>query len=239
MVPDPSTLLRIAGIRLPLLGLYDAPDPDHFAPLVEPPRDGRACVFAFFPQWLEGKTLHLTRENFGCGGAGTALCGVMTRSREDYLRFLVDEEGLKASRELMGEWFDRRRPYPMQHDHLFLGPLRDAQYDRLRTITFFVNPDQLGLLMTGAQYHRGMAGPPPVLAPFSSGCGQLASVFPDLDAPQAVVGGTDIAMRQYLPPETLAFTVTRPLYEELCALDERSFLHKPFWQRLRTARGAA
>jgi hypothetical protein len=57
-----------------------------------------------------------------------------------------------------------------------------------------------------------------------------------LSIPQAIIGATDIAMRRYLPPDTLAFTVTRPMFEQLCALDEQSFLHKPFWERLRGAR---
>ena len=238
MAPDPTTLLSRAGITVPPLGLYDAPDPEPFEPITDPTPGSRTCVFVFYSHWREGRTLRITRENFGCGGAGTALCGVSTRSREDYLRFLVDEEGLKASHELMGEWFDRRRPYSIRHAALFLGPLRGDQYPYLRTVTFFVDPDQLALLMTGAQYSRGAGGPAPVIAPFSSGCGQLASVFEDLEVPQAAIGATDIAMRQYLPSETLALTVTRPLYEELCRLDERSFLYKPFWQRLQKARAA-
>lgn len=124
----------------------------------------------------------------------------------------------------------------MRHASLFLGKLREDCFEFLRTVTFFVNPDQLGLLMTGAQYNRGAGDPPSVIAPFSSGCGQLASVFEDLEVPQAAVGATDIAMRQFLPPDTLALTVTRPLYEELCALNEKSFLYRPFWQRLQQAR---
>ena len=40
-------------------------------------------------------------------------------------------------------------------------------------------------------------------------------------------------------PELLALTATRPMYELLCALDERSFLAKPFWKQLRQARGRA
>lgn len=55
--------------------------------------------------------------------------------------------------------------------------------------------------------------------------------------PQAIIGATDIAMRQHLPPDILAFTVTKPMFEQLCALDTRSFLHKPFWRNLRKARG--
>ena len=33
-----------------------------------------------------------------------------------------------------------------------------------------------------------------------------------------------------------AFTVTVPMYRQLCALDEKSFLHKPFWRNLQRAR---
>jgi hypothetical protein len=110
-------------------------------------------------------------------------------------------------------------------------------YNFLKTITFFVIPDQLSLLMLGAQYNRRPTDPAPVIVPFGSGCGQLVALFNDLNIPQAVIGTTDIAMRQYLPPDILGFTVARPLFEELCALDESSFLYKPFWERLQKSRG--
>ena len=54
-----------------------------------------------------------------------------------------------------------------------------------------------------------------MIAPFGSGCMQLVGVFKDLGAPQAAIGATDIAMRQYLPPDMLAFTVTKPMFERL------------------------
>ena len=47
MQPDPTTILETLSIREPLIGLYDAPDPAPFAPLVEPGAP-RACVFASF-----------------------------------------------------------------------------------------------------------------------------------------------------------------------------------------------
>jgi hypothetical protein len=46
-------------------------------------------------------------------------------------------------------------------------------------------------------------------------------------------------MRQNLPPDILMFTVTRPMFARLCELDERSFLSKPFLDRLRKARGGS
>jgi hypothetical protein len=239
MQPNPTRLLEKAGLTTPLIGFYDAPDPEPFAPLVGPAEGKRACVFCFYKQWLEGKTLHLTRDNYGCRGAARALWNVQTRSREEFIRFLVDDEGLKASHDLMEQWIDAYPPYQPEHDHLLIGPLRRDQYPYLKTITFLVNPDQLSLLMLGAQYSSAPGDPPPVIAPFGSGCMQLVTLFEDLDIPQALVGSTDIAMRQYLPPDILAFTVTRRLFEQLCELDERSFLHKPFWERLQKARGLA
>jgi hypothetical protein len=237
--PDPGQLIEVAGITIPLIGFYDTPDPSPFFPLVRPAPESGGCVFAFFKCWLKGETLHLTHERYGCGGAGHWLFGKEMRSREDFVDFLVDEEGLKASRELMDQWLDERQPYLQEHDHILIGPLSQEAYGYLRTVTFLVNPDQLGLLMLGAQYHSGPGDIAPVVAPFGSGCMQLASLFQDLNAAQAVVGATDIAMRQYLPEDILAFTVTRPMFEQLCSLDERSFLFKPFWKRLRKARGSA
>jgi hypothetical protein len=237
MQPDFSKLVQIAGIDIPLVGLYDAPEPSAFEPLVRPSPDSHACAFSFYEQWLEGGTLHLTAGNPGCGGAGRSLCGVPVASREDFIKFLVEDEGLKASKELMEAWLDHDKAYQPEHGNVFIGPLRRDQYKYLKTITFFVNPDQLGLLALGAQYHSRPSDPQPVLTSFGSGCMMLLTLFEDPAKSQAIVGATDIAMRQYLPPDVLAFTVTRPMFEQLCALDERSFLYRPFWKRLKAARG--
>ncbi len=73
---------------------------------------------------------------------------------------------------------------------------------------------------------------------FGSGCGQMAALLGDLgsEIPKAMVGAADIAMREHLPSDILAFTVNRPMFRQLCELDEGSFLCKRFWERLRSAR---
>jgi hypothetical protein len=237
MQPNPRNLLTKIGLEQPLVGFYDAPNPAPFEPLVRPGPGRGACVFSFFESWLSGETLHITEDNHGCGGAGYWLCGIERRSRERFVSFLVDDEGLKASHDLMNQWLDVRQGYQQENPHLLIGPLKSEQYAFLRSVTFYVNPDQLGVLMLGAQYHSAPDDPPPVIAPFGSGCSQLAPLFADLCSPQAIVGATDIAMRRHLPPDVLAFTVTRPMFEQLCALDEDSFLYKPFWRDLMRARG--
>jgi Uncharacterised ArCR, COG2043 len=238
--PDPSYLLDKLAITLPLTGLYDAPDPAAFAPLAEPnPKAKRGqCLFLHYRDWQRGVTSHLTPENYGCGGAGGALCGVERLDRAGFIHFLAIDEGLKASEELMGEWLDERVTFAPRHGHVLVGPLKADLYDYLVTATFWVNPDQLSALVLAAQYRNAPSDPPPTVVTFSSGCGQLAT-FADLAVPQAQIGSTDIAMRQYLPPDVLAFTVTRPLFEQLCAFGGDSFLTKPFLSRLRKARGGA
>ena len=233
-LPNPQTLRKRLDIRTPVIGFYDSPDPGLFEPFVPP--EGRACVFSFYEHWLEGKTLHITKDRYGCGGAGHWMWGIEVRSRKEFLEFLVDGEGLKASHGLMGKWIDAARPYRAENPHLFLGPLRDEAWPDLKTITFLVNPDQLSALAIGAQYHSTPDDSPPVIAPFGSGCSQLLP-FRNLDIAQASIGATDIAMRPHIPPDLLTFTVTRLMFKQLCELDQKSFLSKPFLQRLRQARG--
>ena len=71
--PDPTHLLEIIGPDIPLVGFYDAPDTAPFSPLVTPVPGQRRCIFAFYPNWLRGETLYITRENLGGGGAGRAV----------------------------------------------------------------------------------------------------------------------------------------------------------------------
>jgi hypothetical protein len=229
-------LVEKAGIKLPILGLYDTPDPSAFEPLVRPVEGRWACVFMFYQHWLKGESLHLTKENYGCGGAGTYMFGVKTQSRQDSINFLYAEEGLKASGELMGQWIDQAPTYTPKHANIIIGPMREDLYEYLKTVTLFINPDQLSLLVTGAYYRQGPPDPPLVTAPFASGCGLLGPIFNDMEASQAMIGTTDIAMRKFLPPDILGFTVTKRMYEQLCLLDESSFLDKPFWRDVVGAR---
>jgi len=232
--PNPANFCKRIDYSLPLIGFYDALDPEPFEPLVKPsPGD---CVFAFFEKWKEGKTLHITNKHYGCGGAGRWMCGIEVRSRKDFIHFLVDGEGLKATHELMEKWIDSSKPYKSTHANLFIGPLKEDQWQYAQSITFFINPDQLAALAYGAQYHSAPDDPPPVIAPFGSGCRQLLP-FENLAIPQSSVGTTDIAMRRHIPKDVLGFTVTKPMFRQLCELDERSFLYKPFLENLRKARG--
>jgi hypothetical protein len=230
--PDARYLIDKIDLHYPLIGFYDTPDASAHAPL----KESKSCLFAFFRQWEKNVSVVLTKASYGCGGAGTWLCGVRTRSAESYISFLADEEGLKANHELMRAWLEHVKPYKQAHDSLVVGPLVPSAYEYLKTVTFFVNPDQLSILSIGAQIWSRPSDPAPVIAPFGSGCMQLISRVADLNAPQAVIGATDMAMRKYLPPHVLAFTVTKPLFEILCSLGADSYLEKRFYNEFRASR---
>jgi hypothetical protein len=126
--PDPSRLIAELALDRPLVGFYDAPDPEAFAPLVAPkPGPGRGpCVFHFYRCWLKGETRDLTADNFGCGGCGRAFFGVQTRERDDLIDFLWGDEGLRPSRQLMVDWVDNAPTYRPEHGHVLVGPLKPA-----------------------------------------------------------------------------------------------------------------
>jgi Uncharacterised ArCR, COG2043 len=235
--PDPSLILEQLSIKEPLVGFYDAPHADPFEPLVTP--KGRECVLRSYKAWKAGKTLHLTKEKHGCGAMH--LLGIDVRSREDLVAFLCDEEGLKASHELMNLWLDSAPHYTPRHEHVLIGPLRADQYAYLRTVTFYVNPDQLSVLTAGAIYYSHPGDLTPLVCRFGSGCMQLAPLFDDLEAPQALIGALDQAARADLDPCILAFTVTKPMFELLCrwASDPSSSLHNRFLASLLRARGGS
>ncbi len=237
MQPDVSTILERLSITEPLIGFYDAPDPAPFEPLVVP--KGRQCVFRSVADWRRGKTLHLTKERHGCGGMH--LLALEERSREDMVGFLCDEEGLKANHELMNLWLDSAPHYTPVHENLLIGPLKADQYQYLRTVTWYVNPDQLSVLTAGAIYYSHPDDLNPLIARFGSGCMQLAALFDDLDAPQALIGSLDQAARGDLDRCTLAFTVTKPMFELLAkwGADPKSSLHNRFLESLLRARGGS
>ena len=236
MRADYRYFISKTGIELPLIGFYDSPDVDPFMPIIKPVKGARACLFAFYKHWLEGKSLILSEDNFGCGGAGSWLFDIRTRTRQQYIEFLVDDEGLKHNYTLMDKWLDIVKAYKPENPFIVIGPLKEEMQEQLKTVSFIINPDQLSMLVIAAQYYSSPDDEDPVISPFGSGCMQLVSKFKDLGVAQAIIGGTDMAMRQYLPPDKLIFTVTKSMFEKICSIGKDSFLEKSFMERLKKAR---
>ena len=240
-LPDSSRLLRELDLRTPVIGLYDAPDPEAFAPLVSPPKGpGRGpCLFDYYKRWVAGETLHLTAEAFGCGGCGRSLFGVQVRERDDFIDFLWKDEGLRASRELMADWVDNAPTYHPEHANVLVGPLKPELAGYLKSVTFWVNADQLCVLQHGAYHHHAWGEPDPVSVPFGSGCSELVVQFPDLSRAHAMTAAPTspcaTACRRACSPSASRCRCT----SGSARLGNDSYFGKGFLARLRKARGGS
>jgi len=243
--PNPLQLLKSSGIETPLIGFYDVPFTEPFEPIIIPQR----CIFSAYENWLKGDSVCISLEDPNytatCQGGGYWIGDCMPQwvekksnseqeARENFAKGLNQREGFKSSDDIMYQWLKNLKPYILENKYVVIGPIKEDQYAYLTTITFYVNPDQLSFLIHGAEYKNASLDENPVITAFGSGCGQIAALLGDLNSnfPKAVIGATDMAMREYLPADILAFTVNKPMYEQLCELDENSFMHKHFWTRL-------
>lgn len=227
--PSTQYLRETLGLQYAIVGLYDLPSVQGIAGVIE----RRGCLFSSFENWQRGESVHLCRARPGCPGSSKWLCGAQAMTDEMFLEFLVGTEGLKPDCAQMRSFLDVQSSYAMRGGHLLVGPLADDRYASLRTVTFFCNADQLSALSNAVFYLSPPGRPTLVLPSYGPGCLQIAGVFPDLDQPAAVISSLDMAMRVHLPPDVLSMTVTRPLFEKLCRLDEASLFGRPFWRRLR------
>lgn len=123
--------------------------------------------------------------------------------------------------------------------YIILKPLGlcDREQDDIKSITFFVNADQLSALVVLANYlhpERENVG-----VPWGAAC-QVAGIFAyrelDREHPRALLGLTDISARKYtrssLGKEILAMTLPLPKFIEMEACVKESFLEADLWQSL-------
>jgi Uncharacterised ArCR, COG2043 len=229
-------LVEKLRLTTPLIGVYDAPPSAAFAPLVE--TEGTLCCFAHYARWMKGETLVLSRGGAGCQGAYRAL-GLGDGYPPHMAHFLTDGvgapkgEGLKATPEIAQAYLDRARPIDASSGYVLIGPLRLDQWDALRGVTFFVDPDRLGAVMTLAGY---WSADDVVSAPFGSGCSLLWRALNEDGRDRAVLGATDIAMRRHVPPDILTLSVTPQRFEQMVSFPDGAFLDRPWWNDLMDSR---
>jgi len=239
--PTTESIGRLMGkLRLttPLIAVYDARPGDAFAPVFEP--EGEECCFSYYDRWLAGDTLVLKKGGAGCKGAHRAL-GIEQGPPPPFLaHFLTDGvgapkgEGLRATPEIAQAFLDRGKPPVPEAGSILVGPLRLEQWDKVRSVTFLVDPDRLAALTTLAGY---WSTENVVAAPFGSACSFFWKSFNEIEGAQAVIGGTDVAMRQYLPTAILTLTVAPGHFARMLTVPDDSFLDRDWWNELMDTRG--
>jgi hypothetical protein len=229
-------LMKKLRLTTPLLAVYDAAASEAFAPVFEP--EGDECCFSYYDRWLAGETLALKKGGGGCKGAHRAL-GIERTSPPFMAHFLTDGvgapkgEGLRATPEIAQAYLDRGKPPVPESGGILVGPLRLEQWERVRSVTFLVDPDRLAALTTLAGY---WSAENVVAAPFGSACSFFWKSFNEIEGAQAVIGGTDVAMRQYLPTAIMTLTVAPAHFARMLTVGDDSFLDREWWNDLMEVR---
>jgi hypothetical protein len=229
-------LMKKLRLTTPLLAVYDAARSDAFAPVFKP--EGDDCCFSYYDRWIAGDTLLLEKGGAGCKGAHRAL-GIEKGTPPFMAHMLTDGvgapkgEGLRATPEIAQQYLDRGKPPALESGTVLVGPLRLEQWDRVRSVTFLVDPDRLAALTTLAGY---WSAENVVAAPFGSACSFFWKSFNELEGALAVIGGTDVAMRRYLPTAIMTLTVAPSHFARMINVPDDSFLDRDWWDELMEVR---
>ena len=233
---DVDRLMKKLRLTTPLLAVYEAKPSEAFGPIFEP--EGDDCCFSYYDRWIAGETLVLKKGGSGCKGGYRAL-GIEKGTPPFMAHFLTDGvgapqgEGLRATPEIAQAYLDRAKPPVVPGETVLIGPLRLEQWEDVRSVTFLVDPDRLAALMTLAGY---WSPDNVVAAPFGSACSFLWKSFNEIEGALAVIGGTDVAMRRYLPTALLTLTVAPSHFAKMVSLPERTFLDLGWWNDLMDVR---
>jgi hypothetical protein len=134
------------------------------------------------------------------------------------------------------QWIDELPIKEAESRYVLFTPLDqiDPDHETPATVVMVANADQISALVILANYARqGMEN---VIIPWAAGC-QTIGLLPfregQSEKPRAVVGLTDISARKYvrklLGAEYLSFAMPWPLFLEMEANVEGSFLERPPW----------
>lgn len=170
-------------------------------------------------------------------GRGMAAAGASAMAED----FLLGERYVKTP-DLVKQFIARLPIIDIPARYLVMKPLCDvAADDDVRSITFFVNPDQLAALVVLANY--GSAHNENVTIPFAAGCQSIGiCTFHEgrRDEPRAVVGLVDLSarknLRRQLGNDVFSFSVPPAMFRRMEADVPGSFLERSTWRSLLDSR---
>jgi uncharacterized protein (DUF169 family) len=220
---------------------------------------GWGCVASMMVAVSKGRTAVFDRTTFGCPGGGTGLgfgdqyeqcgfaidCLLSTGSREAAGRLrrrsrMAEGERFFKSPEQVRAWLGTIPFTDVPCTYVVLKPLAQTSHDdQPALVVFLVNPDQLSALVVMADYERGTGDG--VVARFGGACQSILFGYAEArrDRPRGVIGFFDIAQRMHVGRDVLSFTVPYPLFLEMEANVEGSFLELDDWRQLQARQGHA
>ncbi|HOD94142.1 MAG TPA: DUF169 domain-containing protein [Candidatus Hydrogenedentes bacterium] len=200
---------------------------------------GLGNCYEQYPGGTEGFYRFLSEGNRGVAGAehiAEALekAGNKTMAHE----FLYGERYLKNA-DAARRFVDTMAPREIPAAYVVMRPMEEGDPDnpQVKSITFFVNADQLAALTVLSHYDT--PDRERVIAPFAAGCQATAlALYKEhgKEFPRAIIGLMDLAARKntrhLLPPDMLSFSLIPAMFKELESHVAGSFLETENWRNL-------
>ena len=217
------------------------------------------CVTAFLKSASKGKTAVFTRHTFGCPGGGVGLgfgdCyenfpgGIehfLSTGNSEFCQTAFGkavaprmpdlEEGERYFKtpEIASNFIESLPITDIAEEYVVFKPLQDVAKNETPTVVvFLVNPDQLSALVILSNYTRQSSEN--VIIPFAAACHTIGIIpFREAasDTPRAVIGLTDITVRNKFAKDLLTFAIPYRMFLEMESNVDGSFLEKHNWLNL-------
>jgi uncharacterized protein (DUF169 family) len=180
---------------------------------------------------------YFSAERFGCPG-GVFWLGFMKPQTETVIHYVssgipghMEGEFYCESPDALRSTFESIDPPSATKQFCVFKPLTQfLPEEEPLFVTFFTRPEPLCGLHQLAFYVTN--DPEVVASPWGPACGSLVTwPMKYLRAKQtkAVLGGWDVSARKFFANDELSFTVPYPLFEQMIARCEESFLTKKAW----------
>ncbi|NOX33580.1 MAG: DUF169 domain-containing protein [Deltaproteobacteria bacterium] len=230
-------LTQYIPTELPAMGWYFSNEQPSSALVFE--KGKWACMFQYMEQITAGKQLCFSSQLSGCSGAACYL-GFKTPSQQAG-GFLAEKEKFKKCIEYGEAFYREIQAIKAKNNYLILSRIQDVpENTNIEVVNLWVSAMALTGLVTLANYDSPTNNN--VLIPFASGC-QSMWTMPYKEKlnqnPKAVVGSMDPAMREYLSPQVLLFSLPSERFVKLAGYIPNSFLLNSSWgELLRRCRSA-
>ena len=225
-----NRLLRHLPVRLPSTCWTFAGTAPEDA--VIPANKPWTCMFSFMNVIADGRPVCFSAQNTGCDGAACYL-GFKTPSKTAG-RFLAEKEGFKKDADLGQSFYDNIEAHAPESEFVVWETVESAgDQPEIEVVNLWVDALSLAGLVTLANYDR--PDNDNVKIPFASGCQSIWTIpykEKHAEAPVGIVGCMDPAVRRYLPPDVVSFSVTARRFVEMTDNLSGSFLEQHGWLKL-------
>jgi uncharacterized protein (DUF169 family) len=200
----------------------------------------------------KGKIAFFDRKSYGCVGGGVGLGFgntyegfpieyLLSTGKKEFVdgtrktRKLEEGEHYLKTPELAKKFVECLPMRNVKGNYVIFKPLEMVkENEKLKSVVFFVNADQLSALVVLANYGRDKNDN--VIAPWAAACQSVLYSYEEeeKETPHAIIGFFDLAARKHVNKDILSFTIPYKMFLEMEGNVKGSFLELEEWNDLST-----